>query len=101
MLMLLIVGFYHSAKMQKSLEATLKWLGKQRTVIRKKTLISPNMRRMKQTLKMSYIQLSCCKIYNEKQLINIASGQVAPSEIKDILTAHEKGCNISSQFFQQ
>ena len=35
----------------------------------------------------------------EKELINIESGQVAPSEIKvDISTAHEKGCNISNQF---
>ena len=40
--------------------------------------------------------------YYKKELINIASGQVAPSEIKDdILTAHEKGCNISNQFVQQ
>ena len=40
--------------------------------------------------------------YNEKELTSIASGQVAPSEIKDdILTAHEKGCNISSQFVLQ
>ena len=32
--------------------------------------------------------------YNEKELINIASGQEAPSEIiDDILTAHEKSCN--------
>ena len=38
----------------------------------------------------------------EKELINIASGQVAPSEIKEgNLTAHEKGCNFSSQFVQR
>ena len=40
--------------------------------------------------------------YYEKELINIASGQVSPSEIKDaILIAHEKGGNVSSQFVQQ
>ena len=37
--------------------------------------------------------------YYEKELRKITSGQVAPSEIKDvILTAHEKGCNVSNQF---
>ena len=40
--------------------------------------------------------------YYEKELINIASGQVASFEIKDdILTAHKKGCNVSNQFVQQ
>ena len=38
-------------------------------------------------------------IYHEKEHINTASGPVAPAEIKDdILTAHEKGFNVSSQF---
>ena len=39
--------------------------------------------------------------YYKKELINIASDLVAPSETKDILTAHEKGCNVSNQFVQQ
>ena len=63
MLMLFIFGFYHATNVQKSLEATLKWLEKQRALIRKKTLVSPDMRRMKQTFKMLCIQLSSCKIH--------------------------------------
>ena len=47
----------------KSQEAALKWLEKQRAAIRKKTLLSPNMRRMKQAFILSCIQLSCCKIH--------------------------------------
>ena len=40
--------------------------------------------------------------YYEKELINIVSGQIAPSEIKDdILIAYEKGCNVFSKFVQQ
>ena len=38
----------------------------------------------------------------DKEVLNIASCQVAPSEIKDNnLTAHKKGCNVSSPFVQQ
>ena len=39
--------------------------------------------------------------YYEKELIKIASGQVAPSEIKDILTEYEKGYSVSNQFVLQ
>ena len=77
---------------------------KQMATIRKKTLVSPDMRWMKQTFKNLCIQLSQQNpfTYYEEELINIASGQVAPSEIKDnILTAHKKGYNFSSPFVQQ
>ena len=58
------------------------------------------MRRIKQTFKIELLQNLFA--FYEKELINIASDQVVPSEIKDdILTAHKKGCNISNQFVQR
>ena len=62
MLMLFMIGFYRSTNVQKSLEAALKWLKKQRVAIRKKTFISPDRRRMK-PFKMQCIRLSRCKIH--------------------------------------
>ena len=91
--------------LQKSLELARKWLENQKTSIRIKNLVNPYMRRMKQTFKMLCIQLSRFKIHFpiiKKELMNIASGQVAPFEIKDdILTAHEKTAMLSVSLFNE
>lgn len=40
--------------------------------------------------------------YCVQELLNIASGQVAPPEVTDdLLTAHRKGCSSSSQFVEE
>ena len=62
MLMWFIVGFYRSTNVQKFLDAELKWSEKQRAAIRKKTLVSPNKRKMKQIFQMSCIPLNYSKI---------------------------------------
>ena len=98
--MLFIAGFYHSTNEQISLEAALKRQKKEMASTRKKDLSKSRYKKDKADIQ--NIMHTIESQFMKKDLISIASGQVAPSEIKDdILTAHEKGCNVSCQFVQQ